>query len=122
VFARDFLSETIQQRGRQSKRLKRVRLVSTGNPVVNLARRHELNRATREQQGFPTERLTLHPAGNECDMAVEMVVRFKAKLGKPSRTKERVRNNFPKWAWRVQSDAGKMRSFGRIDDAGWLPG
>jgi hypothetical protein len=36
--------------------------------------------------------------------------------------KERVRNNFPKWAWRVQSDAGKMRSFGRIDDAGWLPG
>jgi hypothetical protein len=36
--------------------------------------------------------------------------------------KERVRNNFPKWAWRVQSDADKMRSFGRIDDAGWLPG
>jgi hypothetical protein len=85
VLARDLLPETVQQRRRQPERSKRVRLVGTSNPVVNLARGHKLDRATREQQGFPTKRLTLHSAGNECDMAVEMIVRLKAKLGKSGR-------------------------------------
>ncbi len=34
------------------------------------------------------ERLTLHSARNECDMAVEMIVRLKAKFDKQSRAKD----------------------------------
>ena len=86
VLAGDFLPQTVQQFGREPKGLEGIGAIDLGRSVMHLARGHELNRATRENQRIASVRLALHALRDKANMAVEVVVRLELVVRKPGRT------------------------------------